>query len=319
MSFPLLKEFKRSTGLIDIQCGTALSITISITPSQVMFDGKTFLSEPRVKVVLPKQTGGLAEEACKISIPREGSQHAGVATLAQLLSTPRALPPTTVRIYNLIRTGPEETQVLYLYEGVLDKDLRNPQGQSGMIEMQFTPEHMLGLEDLTLGRRADATCDLIYGGLGCYADVEKQLAVAEYYPSQFEKIFQAKVICTLDPQSTGRRVTLELDPAVYFSPTPDPRTLTDHSPKWWNRGWLEREGLRILIADWRWDFTVGRGSNAFILSRMPPLSWDGAQLTLKPGCQKTPQACAKRLRTEWFGGLGYGIPAYNPVLESSDS
>lgn len=313
---PLIKEFKKSTPLIEILCGTAISVYITTGKNPVNWDGKVWFPEPAIKVELPKQSGTLSQDPCEVTLPRLNSQHPGVMTLAALLSSPRTIPTMTIRVINLIESSTEELLPVYLYEGVANASFRNAQKQQGTVKMSFLPEHLLLLEQSTLGRRADASCDFVYGGLGCFVDVQTFFEATSYWPTQDRKIRKAHVTATVFNIQSKRELTVFLDPV--FHPGADQRTLTQQPKGWWVRGFFEKDGLRIGISDWKFNDTAGVGTNIFILNRIPPADWNGAQLVLHPGCQRTPQACADRNNSERFGGLGYGIPAYNPIMETDD-
>jgi hypothetical protein len=317
---PLSRDQKSSTPLIEIYCGTSLSIFVTSSKSPVSAadrDGyvRDFLPEPAIRVNLPKQTGGLTEDPCEVTIPYINSQHIGLLTLGDMLKMPRAVPPVEIRISTIIQSAAGEAIRVFLYEGVLDKDIRNPRKAQGIIEMHFLPEYLLGLEDATIGRRADAVCDAVFGKTMCWVDTTQFFSAAS---GQRDLVRKAHVICTLSGPASDRLALLDLDPLQH--PGYPTSVLTDHSEGWWVKGFLEKDGLRILIADWRWNPTTSTGTDQFILSRIPPVSWDGASMILHPGCQRTPGACLKRQGNyEFFAGLGYGIPAYNPTLEYGDS
>lgn len=78
------------------------------------------------------------------------------------------------------------------------------------------------------------------------------------------------------------------------------------------RGYVELDGIRVMVRD-------QPALNVVQLNRVPPPEWvPGTKITITPGSDKTIENC----RAEWdneerFGGLGYAIPRYNPMLESS--
>jgi hypothetical protein len=318
---PLIKEYKKSTPLISIKCGTAINIYITTSKTPITSDGVTWLSDPTLDVELPKQSGFLEQEPCIVTLSRN-SLIPAVRALAELLSQPRAAPPMSVGIANLLESAPEDTQRVNLYEGIGFKLSRNPEGQKGKLKIYFLPEFLLYMAESTLGRRVDASCDHVYGGLGCYVDITQYFDPASYYPNQLKKIKRAKVTCSVFSVHTARQLTLTLDPSFhtgYVGPFGQfQKTLTLQPKGWWVRGFLEKDGLRISIVDWRYNDTANIGTDIFILSQVPPLDWNGAQLTLIPGCQRTKEACADRNNSEQFGALGYGIPAYNPTTETDD-
>lgn len=313
---PFVHEFKKSTPLIEILYGTSIAVYITTSRSPVQWAGRTWLPEPTVSVDLPKQSGGLTEESCKISLPRENNLHPGVATIANLLASPRCSLPIRVRVINLIESGPEDLNPVYLYEGVDDRTIRNPDGQEGFVDLMVVPDFRYQLEDITLGMRADPTCGHVYGGVGCWhPDVDKFMVPGDYgLPAKVHKI---NVTLSINPTYSSRQVQVFVDPSLH--PGATYLQITQRPKNWWKRAFLEKDGLRISIADWRWNNTLNTGTDIFILNRIPPENWHLAKAVLHPGCTRTAEACAERLNTGTFGGYGHGIPAYNPVLEISDN
>lgn len=312
--FALTKEAKKSSILVEIRCGTALTAYATTSKSRVIWEGKVWTPEPTIHIDLPEQAASVTSETCKVRLPLVGSQHPGVLSIARVLSVPRTSPPVSCRIINLIESDVDHVTPVYLYNGVLDKSTRNPQGQSGFVELDIVPEFMMQLAEATLGMRADPSCGWSYGGPGCWhPDTDKFLTPADYAaPLLVRKI---NVVCTVDPQLSSRKVTLAVDTVLHPGATNS--VITSRPHEWWKRGFLAKDGLRISIADWRY-FILGGGVHTFILNRIPPESWQGASVVLHPGCPRTPAACAERNNSENYGGIGYGIPAYNPVLERDD-
>lgn len=85
--------------------------------------------------------------------------------------------------------------------------------------------------------------------------------------------------------------------------------------RYWERGYVEKDGLQIGIRIWKLtDPTV------FVLRRRPPSDWLMAgvgSIKFVPGCHKTIQDC----RDVWdneenFNGLGYAMLPYNPLFEN---
>lgn len=314
----LVQESKKSTPLIEITVGTSLRVCATTSKSPVQWGGETWLPEPAIDVDLPKQSGTLGEEECLIKLPAVNNLHPGVALVAQMFSRPRAAPPATVRVINLLETGPEDVTVVYLYDGVVTKSVANPLRQEGFVELSVSPEFLHQLEDATLGHRADASCNHVFGGAGCWhPDVDTFFTAGDV--GLATRVRKLHVLGTVFPSEAGaRQVTLSIDPAQH--PYASNTAITARPEGWWKRGFLEKDGLRIQISDWRWNTTLSTGTNVFILNRIPPEDWcsPDTPLILHPGCQRTPAACAQRLNSTLFGGYGHGIPAYNPTIETSD-
>lgn len=87
--------------------------------------------------------------------------------------------------------------------------------------------------------------------------------------------------------------------------------LSSPRDRYWHRGYIEKDGIRILIKEW----VTG---TSFVLGRFIPFSWEESlpvSVTATPGCDRRIQTC-----DEWgriaggFSGWGLAIPEYNPTL-----
>ncbi len=311
---PLIREQKHSTPLVEIYMGS-LSVFVTTSKSPVEWGGNRYLPEPALDVDLPKQSGALAEEVCTVTLPRS-SLHAGVAAVAEVFGTPRSAPPTRVRVIELLQSAAEETTPVFLYDGIVDRSTRNPENVAGIVKLEIQPEWRLQLGDITLGRRADATCDHVWGGLGCGVDTDIFWSLAD--AANQLAVRKVNVTCMPHPEAAARQVDLFINPTLH--PGGTQAAITRHPVGWWKGGFLEKDGLRIAIADWKWNTLTNHGTSTFVLNRIPPKSWDGAEMVLHPGCSRTPEACTQRQgNTLAFGGLGWGIPAYNPTIDRSGS
>jgi hypothetical protein len=316
---PLIHEQKKSTPLIEIIVGTSMRIFATTSKSPVIWNGETYMPEPTIEIDLPKQSGALGEEECPIRLPMVNNLHPGIAVLAQMLAQPRSAPPISVKVTNLIESGPDNVIPVYLYDGVLIRSVANPRKQEGFVEAVITPEFLHQLEDATLGHRADPSCNHVFGGAGCWhPDVNTFFSTPDVgFQTRVRKLH---VLATVFPSEAGaRQVTLSIDPSYHPAPASS-LALTQRPEGWWKRAFLEKDGLRIQVSDWRWNTTIGTGTNIFILNRIPPADWcvPDTQLILHPGCSRSPEACAQRANSTFFGGYGYGIPAYNPTIETDD-
>jgi hypothetical protein len=314
MTLSLLHEHKTSAILLEFAFGST-RIRATTGQSRVTWNGGVYLPDPKILISLPPQSGALDQDFCETTLAKD-SVHPGIAALFSELSEPRAAANLEVTIVNLVSSTPENTTVEYLYNGVMEKSTRNPSGKLNRMKLSFMPEFLSKLEETSLGYRCDMTCSHIWGSTGCGIDITRFFDGSSYYPAQSAKVRRASVQCTLLSPHSLRTVSLVLDPVAH--PGASQFTITHQPIGWWVRGWLEKDGLRIMIADWRFDTLTGFGTNIFTLSRIPPTSWQGAVVSLVPGCTRTSEACAQRGNSVNFGGFGVGIPAYNPTTEESD-
>lgn len=88
--------------------------------------------------------------------------------------------------------------------------------------------------------------------------------------------------------------------------------VTSKTGKYWHRGYIEFEGRRIGIQNW----DASDPTHLFLVRRAPDI-WIGPTLNFVPGCDKTIETCRSRWSNEaHFGGVGFAIPPYNPLLEN---
>ena len=312
-SFALLQPFLESIVLVDFAMGSKAKVCVSLSKSPTVFQGNIYRPEPSLKVELPKQGGGLSEEPAKITIPTNRPEvHNALSQMASVLSSLRSFPRTIVRVIEILKTSTSDSKTLYLYEGIITKVQRNPSGRTNVVELELETELHEGLPEISLGRRCDPQCDVIYGSNGCGVNNRRFFDAGTYYPYHFMQIRKASVVVSFD-SSDPRLITLAMNPVAH--PTADNRTITRQPEGWWEASYLEKDGLRLRVQSWVYDATAGQGTNKFVLNQIPPADWSGAVATLIHDCPRTPQACADRNNTNNFGGLGHGIPAYNPTLE----
>lgn len=317
MAFTLIKEQKESFPLIEFTFGIQ-KIYATTSKSPITWMGNKYIPEPTIDVKMPTQTGGTSEEPCVVTLPLLRGVHVGIQNMALQLSKPRSAPPTEIRIINLLKASEEEFTPIYLFDGVMSRLRRNPEGNRGVVELEFVTEWRYQLKDISLGRRADPECDHIYAArTGCTKD-NSQFFSAIDHPNYFGVSKRVSAIATFYSVTASREVTLTINPAVHTSPQTN-AMITGQPRGWWVRSFLEKDLVRIPIQDWLWNEDLGISTNIFILNRIPPEDWQNAVVTLVIDCDHTVRGCTQRNNIEEFGGLGFGIPAYNPTLEISDS
>lgn len=84
--------------------------------------------------------------------------------------------------------------------------------------------------------------------------------------------------------------------------------------RYWKRGYLLKDGLRISIRDYDGSVDTSKA----IMARPVPTDWIGgsSDILAVPGCDKTVEVCRSRYNAEeFFLGLGFAIPAYQPNFE----
>lgn len=301
---------KDSFCLVDFFWGPTLTeFHLGITDSSAALfrDGKTYLPEPSMEIDLPSTTGGLDDKDARIQIPITSAQ-AAIADYTSSIATGRAWPPTEVVIREIQMSPSDGTQerLLHHFAGTLEKSIVNPEGLPEVLRIECVWEKSR-LERKRLGMIATEDCANIYGQEGCRKQISLYPAGSSSDASQWHYVrlfsFGGTQI-RLEPESQ--------DPAEFIA-IGGPSSLGIDK---WSGGYLHVDGLRLLIREFR-PFTF-----AFFLSRKPPADWDYAVsnkvLELHPGCKRTPADCAVRQNTANFNGIGWGMPAYNPIAEEAD-
>jgi len=169
-------------------------------------------------------------------------------------------------------TEGQPTRVLKLFRGRVTRVTRNYQNPERVLIEVLTIKQRI---DMPLGIPANPQCAWVFGGRQCRVVVPTSEGTVD----------------GID----GKTITITGLDAV--------------SDRTWHRGYVQRNGLRILIREWV-------SGTAFELVREPPADWDGEDVTVFAGCDKSIETCRARWDNEAnFGGFGYAIPAYSPNWE----
>jgi hypothetical protein len=237
-------------------------------------------SEPRMSISLPANTGSFDKKELRILMP--------VDPFTSLASNGSPHSPIYVQIEEVTQglfPGDQPSQKV-LYSGRVVRSIRNYQGRDNMVG--FFALLIKSRLDVPMGLPCNHHCAwaLFHGGCG----------VVE---ASFDEVGE------IDSQD-GTIATVTT-PAVLSQGASDAR--------FWKRGYLEKDGLRLSIRDYDGATNTGK----FYLARAAPDSWIGgtADIRFIPGCDKTVETCRARYNAEeFFMGMGYAIPAYHPVLDS---
>jgi len=166
------------------------------------------------------------------------------------------------------------------FRGRLQKTIRNPGGKSNRVKLEFKSPK--GLLEVPMGIPANHHCPwtLFKGGCGV---VEASHTVNLTVSSVDGKV----VTVSSDPGKTGN----------YF-----------------HRGFARYQGQRVGIQYWS-----NSAPTTFHMIRTPSSDWEGNLVGFFAGCDKTIETCRARFNAEdYFAGIGYAIPAYNPNLEDPE-
>ncbi len=240
--------------------------------------GTNYESEPRVEVEVPKMAGTLKQKDAEISLPLEDEG------FSDLVSNGEPHSPVKCTVMERLVAGTEET-VRFLFRGKLARAFRNAKGRRGRVKLEVGGPK--GELDVRLGISIAHACRWTHGD-------------------------ENSSPCGIDLSAyrqTGTIIAVD-GPEVWITGL-DYSWWTDLHGKWWHRGYLEIDGLRLTVRDW-----AQGDETRFLLVRDPPASWLNASVTATPGCDKLVETCRGRWDNEEnCSCIGIAMPAYNPTLE----
>jgi hypothetical protein len=166
------------------------------------------------------------------------------------------------------------------FRGFLLKTIKNPSGKSNRVRLHFSS--LKALLEVPMGIKAMHHCPWTLFKGGC------QINEATHTVT--------KTITNID----GKVVTIDSSPGktgAYF-----------------HRGFMRKDGIRVGIQYWHND-----SNTTFYMTRRPPSAWLNQNVNIIAGCDKTIETCRDRFNAEeFFAGIGYKIPAYNPNIENPE-
>jgi hypothetical protein len=254
----------------------------SIDPS-----GENWISTPTIDVKWPKNAGTLEARGALILVPSDAN--ATMSTLVELLladGTPTSVVDVEIReVIKPIVIGDQATELIP-FKGRVLRAVRNSNGRAKQV--RFEVQSVKARLDIPLGLPCNHHCVWQFMGKGCSV----QGGVSQRGPQQSANE-QNQSVTLID----GKEITIS-------SPTvPGLKTF--------RFGYVSRLGIRVGIQDW--DPLL---PTKVILRQHPPAEWLGNAVLLVFGCDKTLTACQDEHANEPnFGGIGYAIPAYNPMFE----
>lgn len=232
-------------------------------------NGLEYQPLPKVAINFGNQQGGTEDVPVDVTLPRTVEPAPG-------LTTGRAHAPTTCSIWECDASNVDETARL-VYRGRVHSAHRNPAGRTNQVRIRLEgPKSRL---KVPLGIIATTTCVWRFGGPQCRREIETE---------------------------SGTIAGIGVDGDVSRIEITGLSTLSnDH----WSRGWVEVNGLRIMIR-------ASNGDGTFDLARIPPADWINQTATVSPGCSGTIEQCRFWENESNFGAIGIAMPAYNPVFET---
>jgi len=254
-------------------------------------DVESHTSTPAMELDIPENTGTLEKKELKILLPRDD--------FTEEISNGLPHSPIFVSVEEVTTsfTPGDEASRNRLFYGQVENAIRNYQGRGDTVGIFALPiKSRLG--EITLGLQCNHHCANRLFSPGCGLSQALHDRTGE--------------IATID----GKEITIVANAAIT-----NPTAPGGDNSRYWERGYLRKDGLRISIFQWSIsDPTV------FILRRRPPSDWALAgnnSILFVPGCHKTIEDC----RAVWdneqgqagsggFLGLGYSMLPYNPIIES---
>jgi hypothetical protein len=249
--------------------------------SSVTIDSNSYTPARKIDVILPVDRGEATDTEATIVLEADSD----ALTTALAAGSPHS--PILATVYQLVDSvdGMEST-TLTLFKGRVVTTVANYRGERDVLALRVASfKHLL---QTPMGFQCNPQCLWVFAGTGC----------------------------PVDGSGLGQTGTLTIVSRAQVtisgvSATPyDTGLSTD---RYWHRGYVERDGLRINIREWK-----NAEATTFHLARVPPASWAGQTVTVFPGCDKSLATCQDRWDAEeGFGGLGFAMPAYKPQFENA--
>lgn len=203
-------------------------------------------------------------------------------TFADRVSDGYPHAPVEVKVWEEV-TGPAlaaDAQTLHLFVGKMTKGIRNPSGKTGRVAIEA--KNAKALLSVSMGLPCEDRCPWTFGDVYT-CDVPGTIGLSAL-------------------KKTGTLTTITSRTVVITG-------LPARADRYWDAGFVELDDCRIKIREWI-------SGTSFILTDEPRSSdFLGATVTVAPGCNKTIARCRTWSNEQQFGGIGYGIPSYHPLIE----
>lgn len=253
-------------------------------------DFETFSSTPSLEVELGENNGSLETDETRIVTAVDAFTGAAGDTLP--------FSPIFVQIEEVsagMFAGDAGSRFT-IFNGRVVRSIKNYQGRNDTVTFFAKPAK--ARLDAPLGIQCNHHCAWALFSRGCGLT-----------QSTHDKLGQ---IASMD----GKEITISANASITAPVAPG-----GDNTRFWERGYLEKDGLKIDIHIWSIsDPTV------FVLRRRPPDSWllaGASSILFVPGCHKTIEDC----RGVWdneegqageggFGGFGFAMLSYNPIIEN---
>lgn len=262
----------------------AKSVVYTNADTDNLFGGAE-ISVPKMEFEVPENTGTLERKLLSIKVELNDDTRPFLDALTR--GTPFA--PVSVELRERIDpTFPSDSaRNLVLFSGDIDRTLRNFNGRNDLVKIECT--NFKSRLETPMAFPCNHHCGWRLNGPGCNESTHGPVGYTT----------AARTVSVID----GKLVTVTGSTVLTGT-------------KSWVRGFAEFDGLTIGIMQ---HDPVGAPQD-FILVTQPPEEWLGQAVTFSPGCSKLiddPTGCRDAWdNEEGFGGSGFAIPPYNPIVEN---
>ena len=235
-----------------------------------------FLATPLLNVGAQPNSGTFEQRTWTFDIPYKTAQ----SPFLDQITSGRAKPQVLITAWEYALSPDDtEVQILTHLSGKVAKVIKNPGGKQELIRF----------EALTVKN-----------------DIKRAMGVPAMPSCQWH--FGHLKTCGVDTDSLKENGSLDTIDGLTATIT----GLSAQRDRYWHRGYIEKDGIRILIKSWTQGTT-------FVLGKFIPLAWEealpGVTVQLTPGCDKLATTCDLWGKLEdSFSAWGTAIPAYNPTL-----
>lgn len=183
----------------------------------------------------------------------------------------------TIRECDPLASGGPTSRIMF--GGRVSKTTRNKSGNKGLIAIEVSgPRSLL---QYPVGLQCNPLCPWILADLNCKKNITSMSSV--------------RTVTAITAGTTVHFGTALVAPG------------TDWQFYFYGEMRLRGLGIMILGSD--------HGGVKFYLADPPPPEWIGENVTVFPGCDHQPQTCEDRFTNIGnYGGSGYAIPYYHPVI-----
>jgi hypothetical protein len=236
---------------------------------------------PAIEVELPPNTGVFGDDLCTIRMASDAFSD----RLTDGMPTSR----TQVQVEEItlsLEIGGAALRKL-LFRGQVTSTIRNYQGRAGSRAIKAKSKKVF--LNVKMGLQIDHQCPFIFNGLGCNSGTFAGGAPLH--------------------SNAGGGTILSIEGHKITMTAP----LTAAINNLYRKGYVTLDGINIDVR----DFDASIDASVLYLTRQPPTYWVGKVIQVFPGCDKTISNCRDQVNEPNFGGVGYGMPAYNPNFESA--